>query len=340
MLSSSAMEMEDLNEFDLDGVRMDSVDHKAKFECFKSNSRNDVSGNTNLVDLIQQINQLSSSSASDIMFESVIDDWRSLLQVVSETGILILEKFQKSDKETLEIRLSHLSALSESTSLLAKLDEITDSAQTLPVIAPSYKTENTDSPVAMVISCIHEAQCAHAKKCDEINQHTRQTVDDISSCVRTYLDSVYTQNTSRIRMPPVEFCLTSGGPESLDLIRKTNSMRWLNDVLKWQVMDLNIQLATRARTVELQNEIAIKKDTLIEIVHERIRRISSLRMLEATKSSLDSAIDGLYRIAATSVSTSAASSPDAAPVQMMQSSSAKELDVSNEVPEMQRCVGF
>ena len=334
------MEMEDSTELDLDRFASHTVDSAEELDCIKSNSRDDISGNNNLVDLIQQIKQLSSSVASDPLLEPVMDDWHSLLKVVSETGSLILEKFQKSDKETLEIRLSHLSALSESTSLLAKLDEIGDSVRTSPAIAPAYKTENTDATVAMMISCIHEAQSDHAKRCDEINQHTRETVEDLSSCIQTYLDSVYTEGSLRTRMPPVEFCLTSGGPESLDLIRKTNSMRWLNDVLKWQVMDLNIQLATRARTIELQKEITIKKDTLIEIVHERIRHISSLKKLEATKSSLDSAIDGLYRIAATSASTSAASSPDAAPVQMMQSSSAKELDVSNAIPEMQRCIGF
>ena len=68
-----------------------------------------------------------------------------------------------------------------------------------------------------------------------------------------------------------EFTLTSE-PDELNSLRSTNTQRWLTDVLKWQVIDINLQRRRRGRGAELAALVEEKKKMIFSILDERVFR--------------------------------------------------------------------
>lgn len=272
--------------------------------------------------------RISSLEEADSNHLSAIQEWRELLCLVTRTGLLLLNKFDAGDvnEETpySELKLSTLAASAQISSIASSLstdcsagDNTTGQSSICPVTEPSREP----SGLMEMIETIRDFQSVHDESRSMIDSEAIRLEGLLQSDVDRLFDSILSDSLERVRNGQVAFLLESY-PDEIDAIRKTNSMRWLNDVLKWQVLDLNIQIQKRKEATSLIHSVKLKKELMHGIIRSKLQQSASLKKLESGNAGLDRIIENFCRVASSSLPT-ASSTPPVVAVKMMQSPAAK-----------------
>lgn len=295
-----------------------------------------------IIRIISDVENLLASHDSHDKFGSLREEWRDLLGVVFETGMMIKSLSEhhaaNTSPETFDLELHRLTAMSKAATIVADMrcpDLGGESA------SPSTVAHTDVGSLEMMMTVVKEAEQAQTAQSALVDAKVRDMEACLESEVDKSLDSFSSSSMRAGNSSSIEFALTSSH-EEIDAIKSSNSMRWLNDVLKWQVLDMNIQLRQKHEAIYFERLIKIKKEVIREVIRNKVRQSMSTRKLELAKSGLDNTIDALYRISTASVSSTAASSPPTVEVfkQMVQSPQVKleEAQLAEKFSDMNRCL--
>jgi hypothetical protein len=243
------------------------------------------------------------------------------------------------ESEQFSLELHRLSTLSRAAVVVS---DIRSNQAGSDCSRPQADGDSQTEPLEKMVTILRESERAQRAQAALLESSATETESAYARIVEEAF-SVFSSECDRPKKShSIEFALSTSH-EELDSVKSTNSMRWLNDVLKWQVLDMNLQLRRRHSAVELRRLIETKKEIIREIMSDKVRQAMAQKKLELSKAGLDQAIDALYRISAASVSSTAASSPPTIEVfkQMVQSPQIK-LDEAREAEnfsDMNRCIG-
>jgi hypothetical protein len=287
-----------------------------------------------ILKLVRGVKHAFETSERTESIDELISGWRELLKVVGQTGELILNSITKNEvdfaQDIVTMRMNHMTGLTQASSILASMDHVTHEEVEITKPSESFsKSTGEDEDLEEMIVSLKSLQEAHEQRCRDITKKQQLLSDALESEVEEVFDSFSSGSLVPFRSVPTEFTLVSS-PEGLDDIKKSDSMRWLNDVLKWQVRDFNLQIQERREIFEIQRDIMRKKEVIKGILRDKLVQGAAIRKLHAAKQGLDVAIDGLYKIS--TASSTAASSPPTTASQMIQADVIKHL-IDENLPE-------
>lgn len=297
-----------------------------------------------ILKLVGDVERALGTSEPTESIDELRTGWQELLKVVGQTGELILNAISSNEvdiaQDILTMQMNHLTGLSQASAVLVSIDNAIHEDPLLGKPSQSFsKSTREDESLEEMIVNLRGQEVAYEQTCHDVAMNYQLVRESLESEVDKVLDNFSNDSLAPFRSLPTEFALISS-PEGLDIIKKSDSMRWLNDVLKWQVRDLNLQIQQRREIFDLQQEIARKKDVIKGIVRDKLLQSASIRKLHAAKTGLDLAIDGLYKIS--TASSTAASSPPTTASQMVQSDVIKHLidENSPECADVYPYVGY
>lgn len=287
-----------------------------------------------ILNLVSDVEHALETSKKTETIDELIFGWRELLKVVGQTGELILNAISNNEvdlaQDIVTMRMNHMSGLTQATSILASMGGVIHEEVEFAKPSESFsKLTGEEEDLEEMIVSLRSLQEAHEQRCREKTKKQQLLSDTLESEVEKVFNSFSSGSLVPFRSVPTEFTLVSS-PEGLDDIKKSDSMRWLNDVLKWQVRDFNLQIQERREIFEIQRDIMRKKEVIKGILRDKLVQSSAIRKLYTAKEGLDVAIDGLYKIS--TASSTAASSPPTTASQMIQSDVIKHLNDEN-LPE-------
>ena len=269
-----------------------------------------------VIDLVQARRTPHSLQSSN---STLLTEWDELLKIVRATGQALIESMEcRTQKEPIDIRLSNLAALAKAGNITQQICSGSSLSQRVPAMCDFEFSQREQ----MILS-IREAQASHLETVTEMHNRAEKLETILVAEMDQLLEAVDTTSAiSTIQTQQVSFLMESS-PQDLDLIRKSNSMRWLNDVLKWQVIDLNLQHRNRTDTILLRKQIEAKKDLIKQIIRGRVQRSVTLQQSAVAKDQLAHTVDTLYKISTSSFTNTASSTPPVTSVKMVQSPAAK-----------------
>ena len=185
-----------------------------------------------------------------------------LLNGVQEAFILAAKQGANPQKlERLRNQWKNLVALTlkAGDSLIDKLGEMT---ATDPAEAAELKFQAARLEALSETAKLFQRMKRPSENLSEskVGQMKRQVLDIVSQRLDAAVDAVHVPKTDAFKM--------TSSPELLNSHRATLSDRWLNDVLKWQAIDLN-----------LQRRSGLDREELLKLKEEKQRAI--LDQLEA-----------------------------------------------------------
>ena len=297
---------------------------------------------SHLIRLISDVERILSTPSNCARLGTLRDEWEDLLTIVMDTGKTIKDLADNPvgmESEQFSLELHRLSTLSRAAVVVS---DIRSNQAGSDLSRPQAGGDSQTEPLEKMVTILRESERAQRAQAALLESSATETESAYARIVEEAF-AVFSSECDRPKKShSIEFALSTSH-EELDSVKSTNSMRWLNDVLKWQVLDMNLQLRRRHSAVELRRLIETKKEIIREIMSDKVRQAMAQKKLELSKTGLDQAIDALYRISAASVSSTAASSPPTIEVfkQMVQSPQIK-LDEAREAEnfsDMNRCIG-
>ena len=293
-----------------------------------SRSRNELA--SSFIEVVTGVEKALSSSPSTPLLRVADTEWNDLLCILAGTADLIVALTASGvEPESVELEMHRLSALTDAAHAVSRGSVLKAFAATPHIIEDPTVIVKQDSEALMMadnsMTPLIEAQRIYRDQCNTLRERTEFIESRLEKRVDSVFDSFKLNSTHHSASESVEFALSST-VEELDTIRKTNTMRWLNDVLKWQAIDMNIQTRKQAQIREYRQLMDVKKRRIKEMLHEKIAQSMELRNLQLANASLDSVMENLAkeaqnRSAGVSASSTAPSSPPTAVVspQMVQS---------------------
>ena len=130
----------------------------------------------------------------------------------------------------------------------------------------------------------------------------RSVTDPGVACIQTIKDQLREEIKSQLhaaangrRVSPAISCSDAfslaSDPDLLNSLRATNTQRWLTDVLKWQVLDLNLQRREKADAETLQELLMQKEKDILAAMESRVDK--EMNSGSVRRHALESAADSL-----------------------------------------------
>jgi hypothetical protein len=285
---------------------------------------------------ISRIDALGGVEAFSGQLAPLVGEWNQLLEHVNETGKLIMNAIRSDEcANSLEAKLSNMSAM-------AAVSEIAGHLRSFPVSHESCElsSDGEGLHIEQMVLAVREVRNFHQENMNETARRVDKLKAVLADEVEKLLCSV-NMTSGKVPTDQVAFLLESSTDE-IDAIRRTNSMRWLNDVLKWQILDLNTQIHNGVREGALKASIEAKKTLITEIIHSKVQQSSSLHKIKTANETLTHALDSFYKISTASSVNTASSTPPTTSVQMIQSPAVKleEVEAFGITADMNPSLGY
>lgn len=285
---------------------------------------------------IAKVEHVLATRSEEPRFVSARREWGELMSILEATAELICGLDENVEEgsltESFEVELHRLTVLSKAASVISNL-------QSVEVIEgeTSLRMTSSSDVVEAVINPIEDSRQKYLDECSALLDKAEDLKELLSDEIDYRLRKVNAESLANVKSESIEFAV-SAEPYELDAFRKTNTMRWLNDVLKWQVIDMNVQMQKEAQIEEYRALLNMKKSKIKEILCKKIDKAAELKQMQIANRMLDRALEGLgeedmqsvtlARISARSIgslgSTAASSPPAVTPsVQMVQSNNIK-----------------
>ena len=266
-------------------------------------SRNRCCPPNSLLDIVSDVERAFAENAKNTRFAIMEKEWRDLLLILKESADMILKMadvHRDPLSESFELEYHRLAAISRATTIVARL-QVTDEKSDYPmsVVPDESAVQTFPSPLVAdscpmildpVAACVDQAYYAYKEAEIDVDIESKGVIaffdNEIETRIR--LDRLKTEMAipfSGENIPSVEFAMMST-PEEMDSLRKTNTMRWLNDVLKWQVIDMNLQANSTRRVDELTQQIIFKKEQIKEVMRRKIVRTVQTKRQELANACL------------------------------------------------------
>jgi hypothetical protein len=279
-------------------------------------------------ELISSVDSLIQKNQTQPKNPSLIREWEALLEDVAAAGELLLMALESgvSPKETsvMDFKLSVSSAYAKLTSS----SHMSDLLQMSPEESQSQViglVRHDGVEQGGIIQEVSDIVISHSRRNSDIEDEARELERILFAELDAFIDSIACERPSMmINRNQVAFLICTD-IEDLDSIRKTNSVRWLNDVLKWQVLDMKHQLKRGRDSDELKRILDERKQVIKDIINRKLSDSTNMMKLQVKCDELEKAAECLEKHASTSAPT-ASSTPPVVPVKMTQSAYANDMD--------------
>lgn len=241
-----------------------------------------------VMEVVNEVERMLKLHRRDPRFCSAKREWRDLILLMNECAGMILSLAESEDPPrndqsyTIDVEVHRLMTLSKIANSFA--DDC----------SPLSATENNASSTRAsdTIDAIAKGAHFYAMYCEAVDQKADVILSVLEKRVEKALNTFDNDPVPILGHESIEFALSSS-PEELQAFKKSNTMRWLNDVLKWQVIDMNIQLGRVGRSESLRNQIEVKKKIIKQMLRLRVEQSGSLMKLDAANKSLETTIKTL-----------------------------------------------
>ena len=292
-----------------------------------------------VISTIAKVEHVLAKRSEEPRFVSARREWGDLMSILEATAELICGLDENVEEgslaESFEVELHRLTALSKAASVISNLQSTEGIGG--GTLETSLRLTSSSDVVEAVINPIEDSRQMYLDECSALLDKAENLKELLSDEIDHRLRKVNAESLANVKSESIEFAV-SAEPHELDAFRKTNTMRWLNDVLKWQVIDMNVQMRKQAHIEEYRALLNTKKSKIKEILCNKIDKAAELKQIQIANRMLDRALEGLgeddmqnltlARISARSIgslgSTAASSPPAGTPsVQMVQSNNIK-----------------
>lgn len=255
----------------------------------------------NVLEVIESVERVLQSDLSDSKLTSARAEWRSTIASLSKIGNSILEMEARCLRDTGTRSLiprnqssdSPLKSGSRSNSLVRTT--CIESIEMYPksVLGDSVGSwrPKDEKVLAPIKSSVDEAYYKYKEALIDL--------DLKSACVEAFLSREIDAKLRLTRFEPEcvdpeyplssseEFALMST-PDELNSLDRTNTHRWLSDVLKWQQIDKDLQERSEIRSNEYRRHVHTKTQQIKLIVKKKIEAAVRLKILKLSNAALDS----------------------------------------------------
>jgi len=238
-----------------------------------------------LIRIVMQVERICETKKMAPSFEPTRREWRDLISLLKGTAEFILSVAECGEggysSESLENGIHRLSTLSQAATAMA----VSPGKQ----VPEGVGNASTDSfqPIHTLVESSADQSGAIDQRVKELRSFLEKRVDDALG--------IFEENCApSMQSDSIEFAL-SFTPEELQNIKDSNMMRWLNDVLKWQVLDMSMRLKRFKRMDCLRNQVDLKKRIIKQIIRYKTIQASSLSKLEVANRFLDATVIELAR---------------------------------------------
>lgn len=241
-----------------------------------------------VMEVVNEVEKMLKLHPRDPRFCSAKREWRDLILLINECAEMILSLAESEDpprndqSNTFDVEVHRLMTLSKIANTFAD-----DSSPLSATANNALSTTASDT-----VDTIAKGSDLYAVHCEAVDQKADVTLSVLEKRVEEALNRFDNDPVPSLDQESVEFALSSS-PEELQALRKSNTLRWLNDVLKWQVIDMNIQLRRVERSESLRKQIEVKKEIIKKMLRLRVEQSGSLMKLDAANKSLETTIKKL-----------------------------------------------
>lgn len=259
-------------------------------------------------ELYNSVERVLAKDHSGGTFSAAKEEWEALMLIMKESAELILRmefnvKQEESKSERIVAEHHRLTTLATGSGILNRLRR--SNAHESSVMGNSiefypksmiFEDSPSESPPSVVARVLEEV--------DNVYYRYKEALIDLdlkSASVLAFLDKEINQklkldrfNADDVSVHPsptsIEFSMIST-PEELDSLDKTNTRKWLADVLKWQDIDIELHRRSLAHESELKKEIREKQVKIKEILRQKVQAAIDLKMLRLANKSMDAIME-------------------------------------------------
>lgn len=241
-----------------------------------------------IMDVVNEVESALDVNSGDPRFAAAMHQWRDILSIMNETAEMILSLTEPVDTsahglDVLDVELHRLKTLSNLSRLVALAPD-----ESSPI---SVGFPNASSTVASeIVDPIEKVSELYLNQSDGINRNVDKLSATLESIVDKALDKFQVDSVASADSDSVEFALMSS-PEELESVKQSNTMRWLNDVLKWQAIDMHIQLRRVHKSQTLRGLIDSKKRIIKDVLRTKVDQSGALKKLECSNELLGSTLE-------------------------------------------------
>lgn len=244
-----------------------------------------------IMEVVDRVELFLSSNSDSIRFQKISHEWRELIGILNETAHVILG-VKASDNEvdslsdSFELELHRLKVISKAGSLLSF-------SENFPAFEGGSETR-ADDELGVALTSLDRCEAEFIEQSKDLSSKSKSLKESLAKEVEYRLRGLNTDISHHAKSESVEFAMSSE-PEELLVLRKTNTMRWLNDVLKWQVLDMNTQFNKTNSSHAYKILLEAKKNKIKEILNQKIEKALELKKLQLANKVLDMALQDLQQ---------------------------------------------